>query len=652
MKINFTKIFIVLLIFVAGNIMAQQVPAEVENAVKAQPANAGNIYLQYAKKYASQNKTNESVACYKKAAELYKQGKQTEGEAYCYNKIGKVYSNAKKHNEAIKAYKKALDLYSSANNTKSAYNAAYNIGNEYFVSGNFKQAAVYYKKAYNLIANSSDYKEQAYVLNQLGASYANYGDFTSGLKYFNKAAKMAEKSGESQLLANINSQIKAIEGNKEHHEKAKTEYEKEQEQEQKQLVENLKEEYSDIKNKHLMSLKEIEHLSYENQAKELKLHVIKEKYEKQLLENQLKEQKIKLLKSENELKEKRVKLLEAENQIKELKIGNQRKIITIISISLGIVIILLIIIIFLFVQRTKTLKLLKEKNAIIDEKNQELNQQNEEIATQRDELERQRDILNKQNKEITDSIKYAKRIQNSILPARSVISNFITDFFVLFKPKNIVSGDFYWFIQTSENVAWGAVVDCTGHGVPGAFMSMIGNSLLNKIVLEQHTDKPSEVLSRLNRELSFALNQNKDEETSDDGMDMTVCKIDLNNKKITLAFANHSAIIVEPGKKPEVVEGDIFSIGGMFAEMDDIEFTDIQVDIKQGLSIYMYSDGFQDQFGGDENKKYTRERMVQNIEKISSENMPKQGEFFEKEFENWKGFNEQIDDVLIVGVKF
>ncbi len=632
-------------------VLSQNIPQEVKQEISKNPANAGNIYLSYAKEYEKQNKFDASIACYKAAEELYKKANQEEGIAYINNKLGKVYAKSNKSKNAINSYKKAYEIYSKLNKTKSAYNAAYNLGDIYFQSKQYKKAVNYYLKAYNLIKNTNDYGEQAYILNQIASAYSNYGDYTNGLKYFKKTLAVANKTNNTDLIASVQNNIKAIEGNKENHQKLKTAFEKEQEQKQKEIVENLSKEYNDIKNKHLLSLKEIEKLSWENQAKELKLHVIKEKYEKQMLENQMKEQKIKLLKSENELKEKKVKLLEAENKIKELKINNQHKIITIISISLVIVVLLLIFIVILLIQRTKTLKLIKEKNLIIDEKNAVLSQANEEIAAQRDELEEQKEILNKQNKEITDSIKYAQRIQKSILPAHSQISNTINEFFIIYKPKNIVSGDFYWYAKQGENI-WVAAVDCTGHGVPGAFMSMIGNSLLNKIIHENKDATPAKVLSLLNKELNYALNQNSDEETSDDGMDMTIINYNKPSNKLTIALANHTAILVNPDNTTSIIEGDIYSIGGLFAELDDVEYSDKNIEVNKGMSLYMFSDGYQDQFGGNENKKYTQERLVEKISEINSKPMDEQGKILEEEFEEWKGINEQLDDVMIIGIKF
>ena len=645
------KIVTVVFILIINFAVAQNIPNEVKLKIQENPSKTGKIYFDYAKQYEKAGKYEESIACYKKINELYKQTNNNQGIAFSNNKIGNIYSKMGNFSKAMPYYKKAFNIYSSLNKTKEAYSAAENIGYNYFQLKKYEKAIEYYSKAYNLIKNTNDNKKQAYILNKIAKSYNNYGNYEVALKYFNKALATADTVNMKELTENIKKGIESTENNLKNKQKHITKYDIEKEEEKQQFVENLQKQYNNIKTKHLLSLKEINKLSYENQAKELKLHVIKEKYEKQLLENQLKEQKIKLLKSENELKEKRVKLLETENKLKELKINTQHKIILIISISLAVVIILLIIIIRLLTQRTKTLKLLKEKNHLIDEKNQELNQQNEEIAAQRDELERQRDMLNQQNKEITSSIKYAKRIQTSILPAHSLIEKEIKDFFIMFKPKNIVSGDFYWFVKKGD-IAWGAVVDCTGHGVPGAFMSMIGNSLLNKIVLEQNVEKPALVLEKLNKELNYALNQNKDDETSDDGMDMTICKINLKTGEVTLALANHAAILVNPGKTPEIIEGDIFSIGGMFADMDNIKFTDINIKITKGTAIYMFSDGFQDQFGGSENKKYTREKMVEKIKEISSKSMREQEELFEQEFDDWKGINEQIDDVLLVGVKF
>ena len=248
---------------------------------------------------------------------------------------------------------------------------------------------------------------------------------------------------------------------------------------------------------------------------------------------------------------------------------------------------------------------------------------------------------------ITDSIKYAKHIQNAVLPSQEIISEEFKNAFIYFKPRDIVSGDFYWY-HKKNNSHYIAVADCTGHGVPGAFMSMIGNTLLNQIIRESDIEKPSEILGRLNIELKKAFVSS---ETQDDGMDITVCRINRNDNTFEISMANHIALIVCDNKVEEI-EGDIFSIGGPFAKPEELQFANYKRDIKPNMSLYMFSDGYSDQFGGPEDKKL----MISKLKELVLENVQKdigeQKNIIKEYFVKWKGDSKQIDDVLIIGIKF
>ncbi|OFY98852.1 MAG: hypothetical protein A2491_15500 [Bacteroidetes bacterium RIFOXYC12_FULL_35_7] len=282
---------------------------------------------------------------------------------------------------------------------------------------------------------------------------------------------------------------------------------------------------------------------------------------------------------------------------------------------------------------------------------EEIKQQNEEIKAQSEQLKEFNKKLETKNIQIMDSINYAKRIQEAILPRQSLIYTALPDSFILFKPKDIVSGDFYWYAQLGDK--WFvAAVDCTGHGVPGAFMSMIGNTLLNEIVVNKKVDVPSAILLELNKGISFSLTQGKEgEDSQDDGMDISICCVDTVKKTATLALAGHAAFAVRDNTLSSV-EGDIFSIGGMFANNPNIEFTDNVFPLDKPLTLYMFSDGYQDQFGGADNKKF----MVNRFGKLLSENqnlpMCDQHVLLDKTIEEWKGSRKQLDDILVIGLRF
>ncbi|MBL4818240.1 MAG: SpoIIE family protein phosphatase [Deltaproteobacteria bacterium] len=277
------------------------------------------------------------------------------------------------------------------------------------------------------------------------------------------------------------------------------------------------------------------------------------------------------------------------------------------------------------------------------------------LAESNKQLEHKNEIIAEKNKDITDSINYAKKIQEAILPALAEISKTFPESFVLFKPKDIVSGDFFWFASINNKAVKKhiiAVVDCTGHGVPGAFMSMIGNELLNKIVLERGICQPSEILDNLHEGVRFALKQDADDVKSKDGMDLALCTITKDeNNKITLEYAgaNNPLFLFQNGTF-EKITADKFPIGGEQRE-EKREFTNQKFDLKQAGSFYIFSDGYVDQFGGPRNKKFMTARFRELLIENYGKNMNEQKEILNNAIEEWKGEYEQIDDICVIGVR-
>lgn len=253
------------------------------------------------------------------------------------------------------------------------------------------------------------------------------------------------------------------------------------------------------------------------------------------------------------------------------------------------------------------------------------------------------DQLSLRNRDITDSITYAKRIQFAILPPDIPYDST----FILFKPKDIVSGDFYW-MNSAGGKEFIAAVDCTGHGVPGAFMSFIGYTSLNKIIIEQGVHTPSEILNRLNSEVATTLHQ-KGESIVNDGMDIALISYSPSTGVIEYAGAFNPLIIVRNGELIEI-KADRFAIGRSTGK--DKAFTNHEVLIEKGDSLYLYSDGYADQFGGPESKKFKTASLKELLINISSFDADSQLKILETTFEDWKAGQEQIDDVLIVGRRF
>lgn len=271
----------------------------------------------------------------------------------------------------------------------------------------------------------------------------------------------------------------------------------------------------------------------------------------------------------------------------------------------------------------------------------------EKVKERTAEVVKQKEIIEEKNKHITDSIVYAKRIQQAILPAEEVFSSYLRNSFVLYKPKDIVSGDFYWIERKGSKILF-AVVDCTGHGVPGAFMSIIGFNGLNQVVNEYNITNPAEILNNLNKIITNTLSQRQDEAKIRDGMDISICCVDLENNKMEFAGANNPIFIVRNNHVIEVT-ADKHPIGNFIGE-NEFRFTNHVIDLFPNDRIYLSSDGYADQFGGPRGKKlkYTqfRDLLLENHDKP----MKEQKLLLDQMFEHWRGELEQIDDVCVIGV--
>ncbi|MGZ3862453.1 MAG: two-component regulator propeller domain-containing protein [Bacteroidia bacterium] len=299
--------------------------------------------------------------------------------------------------------------------------------------------------------------------------------------------------------------------------------------------------------------------------------------------------------------------------------------------------------------RADKLKLEKE----VQLRTHELREEKEKVELINKEVIEQKTVIEHKNLEITDSIKYAKNIQEALLPAVTSLTKDFPESFVLYMPKDIVSGDFYWFANR-DGKNYFAAVDCTGHGVPGAFMSIVGNSLLTEIIGEQKIYQPAEILNNLHVGVKAALNQNKGEQERRDGMDLALCAINKETLELDYAGANRALWIFRKDnpEQAEIIKPDKFPIGGMEFEFEEKrKFTHHRIQLKKGDCIYIFSDGYADQFGGPKGKKFMVANLQRAFAEISQKPMKEQYEYLQKIFTDWRGHYEQVDDVLMIGVR-
>lgn len=325
----------------------------------------------------------------------------------------------------------------------------------------------------------------------------------------------------------------------------------------------------------------------------------------------------------------------------------------------------------------------RERTAEISSQKEEIEAQRDEVESQRDEIERQRDyvieqrdLIIEQKKAITDSIEYAGNIQSAILPPINYLESILDEHFIYFKPRDIVSGDFYWAYQitkANQNKTIIVAADSTGHGVPGAFMSMLGVALLNEIIIKKDITNPAAILDHLKENVVSSLHQTAEVGKPKDGIDIAVCAIDHNQMKLYYAGAYNSVYII---RKTEANEHDL---SGLYKENGNVIIQEFgnstlielkadknpigispkatkpynltTIDIKKGDSLYLFSDGMPDQFGGPRRMKFLYRRFKQMLVECSTENMNEQKKKINKTFNEWKAHEKQIDDILVIGIK-
>jgi ligand-binding sensor domain-containing protein/serine phosphatase RsbU (regulator of sigma subunit) len=302
---------------------------------------------------------------------------------------------------------------------------------------------------------------------------------------------------------------------------------------------------------------------------------------------------------------------------------------------------------------------LRERNLIREKAKLEktVSDRTREVVEQKDEIARQRDLVTSQKKEITDSINYAETIQLAVLPEEDLLKKTFSDYFILYMPKDIVSGDFYWMSRKKDTIVF-TVADCTGHGVPGAFMSMLGVSFLNKIVNETGITEPSKILTSLRENIIGALNQKGSLKESKDGMDIAICSLDLKKMHLMFSGANNPLYLVRKVNNQYsliVRKGDMMPVG-IHSRMD--RFTLHELDIHKDDTLYLFSDGFMDQFGGPDGRKFMRSRFIEMLLENQDSDMTGQKEIFGRVLRNWINFPSehnkqagQTDDIIILGIR-
>jgi len=554
--------------------------------------------------YNANKNQKKSVQYYKDAIKIFDEYNQPASSAYLWNKIGDSYIALQKYDEAVDANTKALDLFKKAGDKPGAATMHLEIGEIYFLQGKFESAINEYKQAQKSFENLKNAKGNINSLQMLGKAYSKWGNYDEAYLYLNQALEVAKKNKMSKEADAISLNLEKVKANLSNFQKSQTEFSQQKEKQTQAQINSLSAEKA-------KSLEEIEKLSYDAQLNELKIKARDDEIFRKKMEAQSQTKVNELLKKEKELQESEL---------------NKQKLIIWGGIGFSVLGGVLTVLVFIaYRSKKKANDVLKQKNDIIYKQKEQIEQKN---------------VL------ITDSIDYAKNIQDAILPPPDMLSKHFPHFFILYKPKDIVSGDFFWMHEeASTGCFYIAAADCTGHGVPGAFMSLLGFLMLDDIVRNIHVT-PAEILKEVNTQLMEMLHQNNENTTGKFGMDISLIKYNKQKKEITYAGAHNPLIILNNGQINEV-KADRISIGTTI----NCSFTNNTVQAKEGDTIYLYSDGFQDQIGGEKRKKFLAFHFKEFLQQIHTQEPKKQKEELDKKHLEWRGKAEQTDDILIIGFK-
>lgn len=572
-------------------------------------------------------------------------------QARSYNSIGILYFRQKKYDKALEYYRKALELAQEQQLTEAAAVYLLNIGEAYQEMGEYDKAIAYQEKSMQVSRNHPNMQDcVAFSLGIIGKCRIAEKRYGEALNNIGESIRIFRSIEDLASVAEYLIQLAQVQKNLKNYSKA---------------IEHL--------NEAILISRELQNKIFEKDAHALAAEIFalqgnfKEAFQHQqqyiaLHESIFNENSARQMSQmqtiyETEKKQAEIEMLQKDKRLKEEE-AKAAQILTYFFMALAVMGGILLAVVYRNNrQKQAANQMLIRKNNEIAHKNIELEQQKEEILAQSSLMEEQNKILHLQNEEIqnqrnaiTASISYAQRIQTALLPTEGRLKEYFSDGFVFYRPRDIVSGDFYYIAKVQDETSTAekiivAAIDCTGHGVPGALMSMIGNSILNQLIDVQGITSPAQILEELNRKVRIMLRQ--DSSDNRDGMDIALCTIDRQTQTLHFAGAKSDLYIIQ-NDELRIVRGDRYSIGGYQLEKKR-NFTEQTIPIGQGIKCYMTTDGFKDQFGGTANKKFSSQRFRELLLDVQQLPMQQQRRQIAQNFDLWKGSQPQTDDVLVMG---
>jgi len=617
---------------------------------------------------------DKAIVYYELALKMQEFINDQKGMAYSLNNIAFIYDNKGDVPKSLEYMHKALKIQEAIEDKAGVAISFINIGNVLRAHGEESKAIDYFNKGLKMNEELQNNSHMAVALLNIGDVYYTKGDTVNALKHFNKAIALYEKEGDEYGLAYALVNRGHIYKKQHQYDKALAIFEIGLSMFEKQgdkagvaktivnIVEVLLKQHNINKASEFAQkgFKLSQELGYPLELKatsELlsKIYAQQGNYSKaydmhclyKLMEDSVNRQenrKASIQKGfqyEYEKKSTEDSLkVEAERKVFSVKIQQEKT--QRVALYIGIVLIALFSG-FMY----NRFRVTRKQKHIIESQKVEVEQQRELADNRRVIAEEQKNIIEQKQKEILDSIHYAKRIQQAMLTSEDYIASFFkAETFILYQPKDIVSGDFYWALS-HHNQFYISAADCTGHGVPGAFMSLLNISFLNGNVIERGLKNPAEILNEQRKEIIKALNPNGNE-NSKDGMDCALCAFDLKNNQLQFSLANNPLWLI---RENELIEykADKMPVG-MYEDFQK-DFTLHTIDIKKGDCIYLLTDGYADQFGGDKGKKFKYKHLKDTLLVNSNKPMTEQKQILSQTINAWKGNLEQVDDILIIGVR-
>ncbi len=569
--------------------------------------------------YCYNGKYPESLDCFFKTLKIAEELGNKNSVQTVLGNIGLLYQALNNSNKALDYYFKALKIAEDLGDKESISRHSINIGSIYQIQKEYSKALNYYSIALKVAEEQKSKRNILFSIRNIGTVYSDKGDYFNALDYLFKALRTSEDLGDKSQIAAITSLIGSVYISLFQYKEAEN-----------YLIKGsaIFDSIGDLDGK-CQSQRAISML-YEITGK------YKLAYQHYKIYSQLKESLFAIEKDKDitrkemnyefEKKEAATKA-EIDKQMALEEIDKKRRALATGSFAGGALLVLIIIVVVI-----RSLQLTHRRKLII---------------------EKQKEIVEEKQKEMLDSIHYAKHIQKAVLKGEEYIKTHLAnDHFILFKPKDIVSGDFYWFSKQKDKIII-AVADCTGHGVPGGFMTMLGTSFLNEIVEKKGILKPAEILTEMHKSVLNSLNQTAEEADAQDGMEMALCCIDTKNKTLEFSGAMSSIYLMQNNMLKKIEE-DYYSVGGtsLLGTDNKTNFTNKIVALEKNTLLYLFTDGYMDQFGGVKKEKFNISRFETLLTSISSESTDVQKQKIKEAMEQWmKPGYAQVDDMLVMGIK-